>query len=149
MYMQDDIDDAVNDILSQLKSSKKVVAAAEEEIIDPAQLEEFLIRKSSKLINKSLSIVDNVNDYISSAPENRDVAALAELIKASSSAIETLNKLHTAKERNETQKEVKRIDVEAKERMNIADNQTKVLMSREDIMKALIDNEDDDKTIDI
>ena len=147
--MQDDIDDAVNDILSQLKSSKKVVAAAEEEIIDPAQLEEFLIRKSSKLINKSLSIVDNVNDYISSAPENRDVAALAELIKASSSAIETLNKLHTAKERNETQKEVKRIDVEAKERMNIADNQTKVLMSREDIMKALIDNEDDDKTIDI
>ena len=40
------------------------------------------------------------------------------------------------------------MDVEAKERMNITDNQTKVLMSREDIMNALIDKVDD-KTIDV
>lgn len=146
--MSDDLNDAVNDIITQLKGSKKVASVAEEEIIDPEKLEEFLISKSSKLINKSLNIVDNVNDYISSAPENRDVAAMAELIKASSSAIEILNKLHTAKERNETQKEVKKMDVESKERMNITDNQTKVLMSREDIMNALIDKSDD-KTIDI
>ena len=146
--MSDDLNDAVNDIITQLKGNTKVASVAEEEIIDPEKLEEFLIKKSSKLINKSLNIVDNVNDYISSAPENRDVAAMAELIKASSSAIETLNKLHTAKERNETQKEVKKMDVESKERMNITDNQTKVLMSREDIMNALIDKSDD-KTIDI
>ena len=146
--MSDDLNDAVNDIITQLKGSKKVVSAAEDEIIDPEKLEEFLIKKSSKLINKSLNIVDNVNDYISSAPENRDVAAMAELIKASSSAIETLNKLHTAKERNVTQKEVKQMDVESKERMNITDNQTKVLMTREDIMNAFIEKADD-KTIDI
>lgn len=146
--MSDDLNDAVNDIITQLKGNTKVASVTEEEIIDPEKLEEFLIKKSSKLINKSLNIVDNVNDYISSAPENRDVAAMAELIKASSSAIETLNKLHTAKERNETQKEVKKMDVESKERMNITDNQTKVLMSREDIMNALLDKSDD-KTIDI
>ena len=148
MYMSDDLNSAVNDIITQLKGNKTAVPAAEDEILDPDKLEEFLIKKSSKLINKSLTIVDNVNDYISSAPENRDVTAMAELIKASSSAIETLNKLHTAKERNETQTEVKKMDVEAKERMNITDNQTKVLMSREDIMNALIDKVDE-KTIDI
>jgi len=146
--MAGELDDAVNDIISQIKSNKKVASTVEEVVIDPERLEEFLISKSSKLINKSLNIVDNVNDYISSAPENRDVAALAELIKASSSAIETLNKLHTAKERNETQKEVKRLDVEAKERMNIADNQTRVMLSREEIMNALISDKDE-KTIDI
>jgi hypothetical protein len=146
--MSDDLNDAVNDIITQLKGNKKVVSAIEDEIVDPEKLEEFLIKKSSKLINKSLNIVDNVNDYISSAPENRDVAAMAELIKASSSAIETLNKLHTAKKRNETQKEVKQMDVESKERINLTDNQTKVLMTREDIMNAFIDKADD-KTIDI
>jgi len=146
--MSDDLNDAVNDIITQLKGNKKVVSAIEDEIVDPEKLEEFLIKKSSKLINKSLNIVDNVNDYISSAPENRDVAAMAELIKASSSAIETLNKLHTAKERNETQKEVKQMDVESKERINLTDNQTRVLMTREDIMNAFIDKADD-KTIDI
>ena len=146
--MADELDEAVNDIISQLKHNNKVVKAPiEESILDKENLEDFLIQNSGKLIKKSLSIVDNVNDYISSAPENRDVAALAELIKASSSAIETLNKLHVAKERNETQLEVKKIDVESKERMNIADNQAKILLSREDIMKALV--EDESEVIDV
>ena len=68
---------------------------------------------------------------------------MAELIKASSSAIETLNKLHTAKERNDTQVAVKQMDVDSKERLNIVDNQTKMLLSRDDIMKALVDKDND------
>jgi len=58
-------------------------------------------------------------------------------------AIETLNKLHVAKERNETQVAVKQMDVESKERLNVIDNQTKMLLSRDDIMKALVDKDDD------
>ena len=144
----EELDEAVNDIISQLKQNNKAAKTpVEESVLDKEDLEDFLIQNSGKLIKKSLSIVDNVNDYISSAPENRDVAALAELIKASSSAIETLNKLHTAKERNETQLEVKRIDVDSKERINIADNQTQILLSRDDIMKALV--EDESEVIDV
>ena len=146
--MADELDEAVSDIISQLKQNNKVARApVEESILDKENLEDFLIQNSGKLIKKSLSVVDNVNDYISSAPENRDVAALAELIKASSSAIETLNKLHVAKERNETQLEVKKIDVQSKERMNIADNQAKILLSREDVISALV--EDDSEVIDV
>ena len=146
--MAEELDEAVNDIISQLKQNNKVARTPiEESVLDKEDLEDFLIQNSGKLIKKSLSIVDNVNDYISSAPENRDVAALAELIKASSSAIETLNKLHVAKERNETQLEVKKIDVQSKERINIADNQAKILLSREDIMNALLD--DDKGVIDV
>jgi hypothetical protein len=147
--VDEDLNDAVDDIITQLKGNKKVAHKLEEEVLDREDLEEFLIEKSSKLITKSLSIVDNVNDYISSAPENRDVAAMAELIKAASSSIETLNKLHTAKERNETQLEVKKIDIESKERINIADNQTRVLLSREDIMEALIEGDDKSEVIDV
>jgi len=146
----DELDDAVNDIISQLKGHNQVASVVrreEDEIATTENLEEFLITKTSKLISKSLSIVDNVNDYISSAPDNRDVSAMAELIKASSAAIDTLTKLHTAKESNINRKEVKQMDVDAKERMNIADNQTRVLLSREDIMKAIIDK--DDSVIDV
>ena len=142
--MAEELDEAVNDIIAQLKHNNKVAKApVEESVLNKEDLEDFLIQNSGKLIKKSLSIVDNVNDYISSAPENRDVAALAELIKASSSAIDTLNKLHVAKERNETQLEVKKIDVQSKERINIADNQAKILLSREDIMNALLDDDKD------
>ena len=140
-----DLDDAVNDIITQLKGNKKDVSEREREQVEinTDNLEEFIKNNSSKLVTKSLDIVDNVNDYISSAPENRDVAALAELIKASSGAIEALNKLHTAKERNETQVAVKQMDIESKERLNVIDNQTKMLLSRDDVMKALVEKEDD------
>ena len=142
--MAEDLDEAVNDIISQLKQNNKTAKTpVEENVLKREDIEDFIIQNSSRLIKKSLSIVDNVNDYISSAPENRDVAAMAELIKASSGAIEALNKLHTAKERNDTQVEVKQMDIDSKEKLNIADNQTKLLLSREDIMHALIDREED------
>ena len=142
--MDDDLNYAVNDIITQLRGNEKIAKAMEEEDIDMHNIEEFLIKKSSKLINKSLNIVDNVDDYIKSAPENRDVAAMAELIKAASASIDTLNKLHTAKERNETQLEVKKLDVESKERLNLIDNQARILLSREDIMNALTDEPRED-----
>tara|TARA_R110002012_G_scaffold109226_2_gene252901 strand:+ start:953 stop:1393 length:441 start_codon:yes stop_codon:yes gene_type:complete len=146
--MAEELDEAVNDIISQLKQNNKATKTpVEETLLNKEDLEDFLIQNSSKLIRKSLSIVDNVNDYIQSAPENRDVAAMAELIKASSGAIEALNKLHTAKERNETQVAVKQMDIESKEKLNVIDNQTKMLLSRDDIMKALVDK--DDNIIDV
>tara|TARA_R110002012_G_scaffold296957_1_gene494669 strand:- start:4044 stop:4487 length:444 start_codon:yes stop_codon:yes gene_type:complete len=140
----DELDEAVNDIITQIKGNKEAVREKREDVeIDRENLGEFIMKNSGKLVTKSLDIVDNVNDYIASAPENRDVAALAELIKATSGSLDTLQKLHTSNERNETQKEVKRMDVESKERISIVDNQTKVLLSREDIMQALVDKDDD------
>jgi len=140
----DELDEAVNDIITQIKGSKEAVREKQKDVhIDKENLEEFIMKSSGKLVSKSLEIVDNVNDYISSAPENRDVAALAEVIKATAGSIDTLQKLHSSNERNETQKEVKKMDVESKERISIVDNQTKVLLSREDIMLALVDKDDD------
>jgi hypothetical protein len=140
--MDTDLDDAVNDILSQLKGTVAVTKKQpDEEILTKDQLEEFIIKNSGKLVTKSLNIVDDVKDYVASAPDAKDVAALAELISATSSAIETLNKVYISDERNKTQVQVKQMDVESRERMNITDNKTKILLSREDIMKALVNDD--------
>jgi hypothetical protein len=140
--MDTDLDDAVNDILSQLKGTVTIAKKQpEEEILTKDQLEEFIIKNSGKLVTKSLNIVDDVKDYVASAPDAKDVAALAELISATSSAIETLNKVYISDERNKTQVAVKQMDVDSRERMNITDNKTKILLSREDIMKALVNDD--------
>ena len=138
-----EIDDAVDDILSQIKDHKTATTEIQKVVkdFDADKLEEFILNKTSSLVNTSIEMVEDVKDYISSAPENRDVASLAELIRASTGAIDTLTKLHTSKEGNKSRKEIKQLDVESKERMNITDNQTKVLLSRDDIMKALMDDE--------
>lgn len=145
--MEDDIDAAVNDIMSQLRSTPRTtqrVSAIDENVdLTKEQLEEFTIRCLGKLVAKSLNIVDEVRDTMVAGADSKDVTAVADLINASSSAIDTLAKIYTSEGKNKTQMVIKQMDIDAKERMNVVDNQTKVLLSREEVMKAFIEENKD------
>ena len=138
-----DVNDAVDDILTQLSTQNHSITKAKQaqEIPDIEDLEEYLVKKTAKLIDTTLDAVDNVKDYISSAPENRDVASLAELMRSANSAIETMQKIHSNKENNEARKEIKQMNIDSKKELNVMDNTTKLVMSREEIMKALTTEE--------
>ena len=154
-----EVDVAVDDILSQLTTQHHSITRqqkSKEEIPEVEDLEEYLIRKTAKLIDTTLDAVDNVKDYISSAPENKDVASLAELMRSANSSIETMQKIHANKANNEARKELKVMDIDAKKQLNLADNQTKLVMSREELMEAMLkapepeeDKKKDEDVIDI
>ena len=135
-----DIDNAVDDILNQLSTQNHSVTREKQalEIPDADKLEEYLIQRTAKLIDATLDAVDNVKDYISSAPENRDVASLAELMRSANSAIETMQKIHANKENILARKDVKQMDIDSKKELNAIDNTTKLVMSREELMNALV-----------
>jgi len=135
--MEDNLDFAVNDIISQLKHTTSLSRVEPTEDLSKEKLEEFIIKNSGKLITKTLGIVDDVQAYISSAPDSKDVIALAELLKAASASMEALNKVYTSIEKNKTTKEVKQMDINSKERINTQDN-TVILLSRKEVMQELI-----------
>ena len=146
-----DVDNAVDDILTQLSTQNHSVIKAKQsaEVPDVEELEEYLIKTTARLIDTTLDAVDNVKDYISSAPENRDVASLAELMRSANSAIETMQKIHANKENIQVRKDVKQMDIDSKKELNIMDNTAKLVMSREEVMKALMSVEEKEEVIDI
>ncbi len=153
---ENEVDGAVDDILSQLSTQHHSITRqkkTEEEVPEVDELEEYLVKKTARLINTTLDAVDNVKDYISSAPENRDVASLAELMRSANSAIETMQKVHANKANNEARKELKTMDIDSKKQLNMADNQTKLVMSREELMDAMLKapdaQPDEDDVIDV
>lgn len=148
--MEEDLDVVVNDIITQLKGTTALSKREPEEELDKDKLEEFIIKNSGKLITKTLNIVDDVQMYISSAPEAKDVTALAELLKAASSSIEALNKVYTSIEKNKTVKEVKQMDIDSREKINVQDNAT-FLLSRKEIMQELIGKakQEEDRVVDV
>lgn len=148
--MDNELDVVVNDIITQLKGTTALAKKEETEDLDKEKLEEFIIKNSGKLITKTLGIVDDVQTYISSAPEAKDVTALAELLKAAASSIEALNKVYTSIEKNKTVKEIKQMDIESKEKINVQDN-TAFLLSRKEIMQELIgkSKQDDSNIVDV
>ena len=142
--MDTDIDNTVNDIISQLKTSSLSNTSPQKEDVKLTKdnLEEFILTNTGKLVTKSLGLIDNIESFVSTSPEPDDVTALSELIKAATSAVESLNKIYIADSKNENQMKIKKLDIAAKEKLSIMDNQTKILLSREDIMKALINSSD-------
>ena len=85
-------------------------------------------------------MIKNVKDYILSSPEAKDVDAFAGLVAAASSAIDTLNKIVVNDKRAETVVKTKQMDIDAKKELKQDDNNIKLLATREQIFKALIDN---------
>jgi hypothetical protein len=142
--MDTDIDNTVNDIISQLKTSSLSNNSTQKEDVKLTKdnLEEFILTNTGKLVTKSLGLIDNIESFVSTSPEPDDVTALSELIKAATSAVESLNKIYIADSKNENQMKIKKLDIAAKEKLSLMDNQTKILLSREDIMKALINTSD-------
>ena len=97
--MSDEIDKELNSLVDQLKQSnsenKSVAANPETVNMTPEEIEQFIVQNSGKLITQSLGIIDDVKDYMVAAGDPDSLSSLSELIRASSTAIETLKRLIT------------------------------------------------------
>lgn len=140
--MSEELNEMVGDLLSQLNDATEKAKQAEKEQnpLTRENMEKFVIEKAGKLVEESLGVVTNVKDYISSAPEAKDVGSLAELIAATSTAIETLNKIIVTDKKNETFIKGKEMDISARKEIKQVENQTKLLATREQVFKMLIDS---------
>tara|TARA_E500000318_G_scaffold108755_2_gene120282 strand:- start:13203 stop:13664 length:462 start_codon:yes stop_codon:yes gene_type:complete len=141
--MSDDVDSVVNDLLSQLKGasvSQKEVEKNEFNL-DKEHLEEFLLNYSGKLIKGSVEFVEDVKQYITSAPDSKDLEALSKLVGASAAAIESLNKILISDKTNDNRTKLKMLDIQSKKELQ-EDNQKALglTLNREELLKQLLDD---------
>ena len=141
--MDQDVDIVVDDLISQLKGA--TVASKElkkdEFNLDKEELEEFLLNYSGKLIKGTVDYVEEVKQFITSAPDSRDVDALSKLVGASASAIESLNKILLQDKANEAKIQVKEMDIQSKKELQDKNNERIGLtINREELLKQLIDD---------
>tara|TARA_E500000318_G_C3569248_1_gene217097 strand:+ start:2006 stop:2458 length:453 start_codon:yes stop_codon:yes gene_type:complete len=138
--------DEANDIIAQLKEiPKEAKQIANKEDIEPLEkekVEQFIIDQSAKLIQDSMEMIDNMKEVVFHVPDADNVSSLADLIKASTGAIETLNKLVTQDKKSKTQLQVKQLDIQSKQILQNSEQEHKLKISREDVLKKLIDGKD-------
>jgi len=141
--MDDDVDIVVDDLLAQLKGANLAAKEVEknEFNLDKDKLEDFLLKYSGKLIKDSVDYVEEVKQFITSAPDSRDVEALSKLVGASASAIESLNKILISNKTNDSRKEIKQMDIDSKKELAQENDQCLGLtINREELLKQLIDD---------
>lgn len=148
MENDDELEKIGDSILDQLQTSltTKPPQPTKTEL-SAENLEKFVLDNSATLVTQSMEAVENLKDYIQAGASDKEILAFAEVVKASSSALESLNKLLQSKEKIKTSVELKEMDIKARKELNTQDNTTRLLLSREDLMKQLI--ADSERVVDI
>lgn len=135
-----------NDIIAQLKEipkeAKQLATKKDVEPLEKEKVEQFIIDQSAKLIQDSMEMIENMKEVVYYIPDADNVSSLAELIKASTGAIETLNKLVSQDKKSKTQLQVKKMDIESKKILQDQDQQHQLKISREEVLKQLIGGKD-------
>lgn len=139
--MDEELNDEVGTLLDQLQavSVKVKEVKKERDPITKEELEKFTIENGAALVQDALEMVATVKDFIISAPNAEDVEALAGLIKAASSAIDSLNHLTIQDNRPKTSIKLKEMDIASRKELQQDNNTHKLLATREEIFKMLVD----------
>lgn len=131
-----------NDIIAQLKDipkeAKNIANKKDIEPLEKEKVEQFIIDNSSKLIQDSMEMIDNMKEVVFHVPDADNISSLAELIKASTGAIEALNKLVTQDKKSLTQLQVKQLDIQSKQLLQDKEQENKLKISREEVLKKLL-----------
>jgi soluble P-type ATPase len=140
--MEDEIQDIVGSLVDQLKDTNIAAqrADAEREPLKKEDLQNFVIQKSGALVEDALQMVQNMRDFIVSSPNSDDISALADLINATSSAIDNLNKINLQDMKTNTSVKLKTMEIEAKKDLQETDNTNRLMATREEVLKMILNN---------
>lgn len=139
--MSVNISNSVDDLLDQLQIASQVNKNINENAnfkLNKDDLQEFLLQYSGRLIKGSVDLVADVTQYITNAPDAKDVESLSKLVGASAAAIETLNKIYISNEKNKSSKEIKQMDIESRRQLNGDETRVALYANREELLKQLI-----------
>jgi hypothetical protein len=139
--MDEELNNEVGSLLDQLQAVSVKVDQVKKERnpITKEELEKFTIERGAALVEDALEMVATVKDFIISAPNAEDVEAYAGLIKATSSAIDSLNHLTVADKRSNTSVKLKEMDIASRKELQQDSQNHKLLATREEIFKMLVD----------
>ena len=134
-------DSTVDELIEQLQDANQIAKDSQKKddfSLDKDELEKFLLHNSGKLIQDSVGFMATFQEFITSAPDYKDVEAYSKLVGASAAAIESLNKILLNDKKIEATKEIKQMDIDSKKEITDANNTTKILLNREELMDQLI-----------
>ena len=133
---------SVNDLINELQittKKNKELLNNEDFILPKEKVEDFVLNSTGKLVTQGLEIVEGVKEYVMNNPESREVEALSEALKAVASALSVIKDIHITQIKKDSAKELKTMDIESRKELKQVDQNTKFLMSRDEIFKKIME----------
>lgn len=132
------LQDEVDIVKSKEKDFKK-----ENDLVVKENLEKFILEKASELVIEGLDTIKELKGIFVSNPNAEEIDSLAQSFKAVSSALSVLKDMQVSNSKIQSSKELKAMEIKAKKELlenKSKESETqKILLTREEVMKQLID----------
>lgn len=111
--------------------------------LDANNLEEHIVKEAEDIAEKAKWAVTDVLLQVQTTPNDAElIEAAAKLLSAATAAQEAHLKVYSQKEKFKQQVYLQQMKLQADMKMNDDNNQTKVLLSREELMSKYLDNKE-------
>lgn len=108
--------------------------------VNEENVTDYIMRNASRLIETGLDSVEAMRDVVSQTYQAEEIEAYAALIKAVTDSMDTLNKINIQNKKTKAAKEIKQMDIDAKQQLGPTTHNTNVLIAtRDEIIKGLLD----------
>jgi uncharacterized protein (UPF0297 family) len=152
--MSDNLDTLLNELSSfEMPTNKQVVPLNTMEVTDD-NINEYIVKRTSSLIDTGINAIEDIKDYIIQGQNPDEIAALSELINATTKSIEALNRINLLNKKGKIDKELKEMDLKGKKEVagmlpgNNVVNNNLIVASREEIFRQLLNEPEPIEVID-
>lgn len=141
----------VDDLLNQLRttppdfivksdsSNNSILESLSTEPVKEEDLGDYIIKKTTTLVDQTMSAFKDIKNIAVASNDPDTISALADLVKAANSAIDSLNKINMQNKKLKSAKEVAAIYAAAKAKEDKQPPSTNIITigSREEVLKIL------------
>ena len=152
--MSDNLDTLLNELSSfEMPTNKQVVPSNTMEVTDD-NINEYIVKRTSSLIDTGINAIEDIKDYIIQGQNPDEIAALSELINATTKSIEALNRINLLNKKGKIDKELKEMNLKGKKEVagmlpgNNVVNNNLIVASREEIFRQLLNEPEPIEVID-
>ena len=147
----EELDNEVNDIISQIKNQSKNFKKEETEIpeLNRENLEELLLKTAATVITHSVDVMEKMKDEVIASGDSKMLESYSAHTKATTSALETLLKFKNAEDKIKSQKEIAQMNIDAKvTKADEDDGKPKHFLTRNELLK-LMEKKEEPTVVDL
>lgn len=143
------MDEDLNTLIDELSSfefptpSKQIDKS--QTVLDEKDASQYFLDRSKAIIEAGVNAVQDMAPYVAQSQNPKEVSALAELMAATTQALDTLNKATLVDKKADRDEQLEKVRIEGRkelaeftqQKQNITNNLNVVVASREEIMNKL------------
>lgn len=139
MNEDEELDIEVDNIINQIKNQGKSLKSIEKERpeLKKEDLEAFIIANASAVVLDALEMIQSLKNDVMASGDSKLVESAAELVKATTGAIDSLSKIKLSDDKLKGQKELKKMDIDSKTTEALPSPNGGIFLSQQEVMNHL------------